>query len=280
MSDSTPTATRVATAVTAAPRRASSPEAPYPWSRRFIGLAPVFRREFRAYFASPLGYIFVVIFLVAIGFLTVSRDFGRLLELREASLDPLFRYIPWLFVVLVPAVSMRLWAEERKSGTVELLLTLPVTLEGAYLGKFLAGWSFLGLSVLLTCPVAFQVARLGDPDWGAIVAGYLACLLAAAAFLSIGLLFSALSKNQVVAFILAATASVIFLLIGLPEAQDAVGGWLGGYAEQLLGSLSLVDHFERMARGLVDARALLFFTLFTAGWLAGGMCVLRHTKTR
>jgi ABC-2 type transport system permease protein len=221
-----------------------------------------------------------VIFLVASGFLTVSRDFGRLLDLREASLDPLFTYIPWLFVVLVPAVSMRLWAEERKSGTVELLLTLPVTLEGAYLGKFLAGWSFLGLSVMLTVPAAFQVARLGDPDWGSIVAGYLACLLAAAAFLAIGLLFSALSKNQVVAFILAATASVLFLLAGLPEAQEAIGRWLGGYPEQLLGSLSLVDHFERRTRGLVDARALLFFGLFTVGWLVGGMQVLRVTKTR
>ena len=247
---------------------------------RFVGLKPVFRREFRAYFASPLGYIFIVIFLVASGFLTVSRDFGRLLDLREASLDPMFTYIPWLFVVLVPAVSMRLWAEERKTGTVELLLTLPISLEGAYLGKFLAGWSFLGLSVALTAPAIYQVARLGDPDWGSIVAGYLACLFAAAAFLSIGLLFSALSKNQVVAFILAAAASVIFLLIGLPEAQDAVGSWLGGYPEQLLGSLSLIDHFERMTRGLIDGRALLFFVLFTLGWLVGGMQVLRFTKTR
>jgi ABC-2 type transport system permease protein len=249
-------------------------------SERFAGLGPVFRREFRSYFSSPLGYIFVVIFLVASGYLMVSRDFGRFLELREASLDPLFTYIPWLFVVLVPAVAMRLWAEERKSGTVELLLTLPVTLEGAYLGKFLAGWSFLALSVALTFPAIFQVARLGAPDWGAIFAGYLACLLAAAVFLAIGLLFSALSKNQVVAFILAAAASVLFLLIGLPEAQDTVGRWLGGYPEQLLGSLSLVDHFERMTRGLVDARSLLFFVLLTTGWLVGGMRVLRATKTR
>ena len=276
------TSTEDATTVSSAPSStgATSTSPAGAIAARFVGLAPVFRREFRAYFASPLGYIFIVIFLVASGFLAVSRDFGRLLDLREASLDPLFTYIPWLFVVLVPAVSMRLWAEERKTGTVELLLTLPVTLEGAYLGKFLAGWSFLALSVLLTWPAVFQVARLGDPDWGAIVAGYFACLLTAAAFLSIGLLFSALSKNQVVAFILAATASVVFLLIGLPEAQDAVGSWLGGYAEQLLGSLSLVDHFERMTRGLIDGRALLFFVLFTLGWLIGGMQVLRFTKTR
>ena len=112
--------------------------------QRFAGLKPVFEREFKGYFSSPIGYIFIATFLVASGYLMVSRDFGRFLELREANLDALFTYIPWLLVVLVPAVSMRLWAEERKTGTVELLLTLPTTLEGAYLGKFLAGWSFLG----------------------------------------------------------------------------------------------------------------------------------------
>ena len=120
----------------------------------FTGLKAVFRREFQSYFSSPLGYIFIVIFLVASGYVTVSRDFGRFLELRQASLDPFFSAIPWIFVVLVPAVAMRLWSEERKSGSVELLLTLPVTLPGAYLGKFLAGWSFLAFSLALTAPVA------------------------------------------------------------------------------------------------------------------------------
>ncbi len=248
-------------------------------SERFAGWRAVFRREFRGYFASPLGYIFLVIFLVAAGYLMVSRDFGRFLELREASLDSLFVYIPWLLVVVVPAVAMRLWAEERKSGTVELLLTLPITLQGAYLGKFLAGWSFLGLGILLTWPAVFQVARLGSPDWGAIIAGYLACLLAAGAFLSIGMLFSALSKNQVVAFILAVAASVFFLLIGLPQSQELVGNVLGGYPEQLLSSLSLLDHYETMTRGLIELRSLLFFLIFTVGWLLCGMFVLDRTKT-
>jgi ABC-2 type transport system permease protein len=248
-------------------------------SARFAGWKAVYRRELRGYFASPIGYIFIVIFLVASGYLMVSRDFGRFLDLREASLDPLFTYVPWILVVLVPAVSMRLWAEERKSGTVELLLTLPVTLEGAYLGKFLAAWSFLALSIFLTWPAVIQVARLGDPDWGAIGAGYLACLLAAAAFLGVGMLFSALTKNQVVAFILAVTASVVFLLAGLPETQQAVGRWLGGYFEQLLESVSLIDHFEIMTRGLIELRTLLFFAIFTVGWLIAGMLVLRQTKT-
>ena len=245
---------------------------------RFQGLTPVFRREFRSYFSSPLGYVFIVIFLLASGYLTVSRDFGRFLEIRQANLDAFFGYVPWIYVVLVPAVAMRLWAEERKSGTVELLLTLPISLEGAYLGKFLAGWSFLGLSLLLTWPVVYQVGRLGDPDMGVIVTGYLACVLAAGAFLSIGMLFSALSKNQVVAFILGVAASPGFLLLGLPETLDYLGGVLGGYVEHVFLSLSLLDHFESLTRGLVELRSLAFFALFTVGWLAVGMLTLRETK--
>lgn len=245
---------------------------------RLTGIGPVVRREFKAYFSSPLGYVFIVIFLVSSGFLTLSRDFGRLLELRQADLEPFFRYIPWLFVVLVPAVAMRLWAEERKSGTVELLLTLPVTLEGAYLGKFLAGWGFLVLSTLLTWPVALQVARLGDPDWGAVFSGYLACALTAAAFLAVGMLFSAASTNQVVAFILGVAACALFLLLGLPQTLEVLGRLAGGYVEQLFGALSLVDHFDTLSRGLLEMRSLLFFALFTLGWLAGGMLVLDRTR--
>lgn len=245
----------------------------------FTGWKAVFRREFKSYFASPLGYIFIVIFLISSGYLMVSRDFGRFLELRQATLDPLFKYFPWLFVVLVPAVAMRLWAEERKSGTVELLLTLPVTLPGTYIGKFLAGWCFLAVAVLSTWPAVFQVARLGAPDWGAIVCGYLGSLLAAGAFLAVGMLFSAASKNQVVAFILAVSASIVFLLLGLPETQQVVGSYLGGFSEQVVSSLSLVDHFDTLTRGLLEARAVLFFLIFSLVWLVGGMLVLQRTKT-
>ncbi len=245
---------------------------------RFTGLGAVFRREFKSYFSSPLGYVFIVIFLVASGYLTVSRDFGRFLEIRQANLDAFFLYIPWIFVILVPAVAMRLWAEERKTGTVELLLTLPVSLPGAYIGKFLAGWSFLGFSLLLTWPVVLQVARLGDPDWGVILTGYLGCLLCAGAFLSVGMLFSALSKNQVVAFILGVTASIAFLLLGLPETLDFAGRALGGWVEQVLGSLSLVDHFETLTRGLIELGTLFFFAAFTVGWLVCGMLALDETK--
>ena len=245
---------------------------------RLTGLGAIFKREFKGYFSSPLGYIFIVIFLVASGWLTLSRDFGRFLELRQASLDPFFTYVPWLFVVLVPAVAMRLWAEERKTGTVELLFTLPVTLEASYLGKFLAGWCFLAFSLLLTAPLVFQVARLGDPDWGAIFTGYLGCLLLAASYLAIGMLFSAVTKNQVVAFILGTTATVLFLIVGLPQSLETVGKWLGDYSEQVLESLSLADHFETMTRGLLEFGGLIFFLVFTAGWLVCGMIALDRTK--
>ncbi len=246
--------------------------------KRFTGLKAVFKREFQGYFFSPLGYIFVVIFLVASGYLTLSRDFGRFLELRQASLDAFFAYIPWILVVMVPAAAMRLWAEERKTGTVELLFTLPVTLEASYLGKFLAGWSFLAFSLFLTLPVVVQLERLGDPDWGVIITGYLGCLLVAGLYLSIGLLFSASTKNQVVAFILGITGCVIFLIIGLPQSQEFISNFFGGYPEQIAASLSLIDHFEALARGLVELRSLAFFAIFIVGWLASGMLVLNQTK--
>jgi ABC-2 type transport system permease protein len=245
---------------------------------RFTGFGAVFRREFQGYFSSPLGYIFIVIFLVASGYLTVSRDFGRFLELRQASLDPFFTAIPWIFVVLVPAVAMRLWSEERKTGSVELLLTLPVTLPGAYLGKFLAGWSFVTFSLVLTAPVAFQAERLGNPDWGVIITGYLGCLLVAGAYLAIGMAFSAATRSQVVAFILGVTGCVIFLLIGLPQTQQVIGTVAGGYVEQVIASLSVVDHFDGLTRGLVQLGSLFFFAAFTTGWLVAGILVLDRTK--
>lgn len=244
----------------------------------FAGCRAVFERELKGYFATPLGYVFVVIFLISSGYLTVSRDFGRFLEIREANLDAFFGYVPWIFVVLVPAVAMRLWAEERKSGTIELLLTLPISLPGAYLGKFLAGWTFLGFSLVMTWPIVRQVARLGNPDWGIILSGYLACILSAGALLAIGMLFSALSRNQVVAFILGVAASATFLLLGLPETLDLTGQLFGGYVSHLLASLSLLDHFESLTRGLLEIRSVLFFLIFTCAWLVSGILVLRETK--
>jgi len=246
----------------------------------FTGMNAVFKRELRGYFSTPLGYIFIVTFLVSAGLLTVSRDRGRFLELRQASLDSFFAFLPWLFVVLVPAVAMRLWAEERKTGTVELLFTLPITLRGSYLGKFLAGWAFLLVSLALTCPLIFVVAWLGDPDWGTIVTGYFGSALCVGTYLAIGMLFSALTKNQVVAFILGVTVSTILLVIGLPQSLELFASVpaIGGYIEQVAGALSITDHFNTLTRGVVELRNLAFFVFTTLGWLAAGMILLDDVK--
>jgi ABC-2 type transport system permease protein len=246
----------------------------------YTGMKSVFRREFSGYFATPLGYIFLFIFLVASGFLTVSRDYGKLLELRQASLDAFFNFVPWIYVVLVPAVAMRLWAEERKTGTVELLFTLPITLRGSYMGKFLAGWAFLMLALASTAMIPIMVAYLGNPDWGTIITGYIGCALMAGLFLSIGMFFSAITKNQVVSFILGVSASVLFLVIGLPQTLETIASipMMGGYLEQLVNSLSLVDHFSSMTRGLIELRSLVFFVVITIGFLAGGMTILDQVK--
>jgi ABC-2 type transport system permease protein len=244
----------------------------------FTGLKAVFQREFKGYFASPLGYIFIVIFLLSANYLTLSRDFGRFLELRQASLTPFFTFVPWIFVILVPAVAMRLWAEERKTGTIELLLTLPVSVPGAYLGKFLAGMSFLGFSLLLTTPLIFQVVRLGQPDPGPLFTGYLACLLMAASFLAIGMLFSAVTKNQVVAFILGIAVSLLFLILGLPQTLEVIGSVFGGYPEQVLTALSFSDHFQTLTRGVLEWRSVLFFLIMTTAWLLGGLILLERNK--
>ncbi|CAM2067620.1 ABC transporter permease subunit [Sulfidibacter corallicola] len=247
---------------------------------RYTGLSAIFKREFKAYFATPLGYIFLVIFLMASGWLTVARDFGQFLELRQASLVSFFSYLPHIFVVLVPAVAMRLWAEERKTGTVELLFTLPVTLQGSYLGKFLAGWAFLGVALALTFPVVIWVSVLGSPDWGTIVTGYFGSFLLAGAFLSIGMLFSALTKNQVVSFILSVAASVFLLSLGLPQVLEAIGSiaGVGGYLEQLFSALSLIDHFQSLMRGLLELRTVAFFVVLIGGWLGCGMMLLNQLK--
>lgn len=249
-------------------------------SGQLTGLRSVLRREFNGYFSTPMGYIFLVIFLLASGYLMVARDYGAFIEMRQASMASFFRFIPWIYVVLVPAVAMRLWAEERKTGTIELLFTLPITLRGSYLGKFLAGWGFLLVGLALTFPVIIQVARLGSPDWGVIFVGYLGCALIAGVFLAIGMFFSAATKNQVVAFILGVTASVIFLVIGLPQSLEVIGNlWLvGGYLEQVVSAMSLADHFGTLTRGLLSFRAVFFFIIMTLGWLASGILLLDRAK--
>ena len=236
----------------------------------------VMRRELASYFATPVAYVFIVIFLVMTGVFTFYL--GGFYERGIADLDPFFRFHPWLYLFLVPAISMRLWAEERKSGTVELLLTLPVSLPQAVLGKFLAAWVFLGVALALTFPVWLTVNYLGDPDNGVILAAYIGSWLMAGGMLAIGSCLSALTRNQVVAFILAVVVCFVFLLSGLPMVMDLVSGWAPQVLVDAVARLSFLAHFADIAKGVIDARDLVYFLLVIVFWLLANVIVLELKK--
>ena len=225
----------------------------------------VFQRELRSYFATPVAYVFIVIFLVLAGAFTFY--FGNFYERGQADLLPFFSFHPWLYLFLVPAVSMRLWAEERKSGTIELLLTLPITMWQAVFGKFLAAWAFVGLALALTFPLWLTVNYLGDPDNGVIVASYFGSLLMAGAFLAIGACLSAATRNQVIAFILTVAVCFVLLLAGYPLVLDVVAAVAGQGAADAISQLSFLTHFSAISRGVIDLRDLLFFLLTIGFWL-------------
>lgn len=236
----------------------------------------VFRREFAAYFATPLAVVFLVIFLVLAGAFTFYL--GNFYESGQADLQPFFSFHPWLYLLLAPAVAMRLWAEERKSGTLELLLTLPLTLWQAVLGKFLAAWAFLGLALALTFPMWITVAWLGDPDHGVILASYLGSWLMAGAFLAIGGALSAATRSQVVAFILSVVVCLLLLLAGFPLALDVVRGWAPLPLVDAVAGLSFLTHFQAITRGVLDLRDVVFFLLCIGAWLLATVLVIDLKK--
>jgi len=215
------------------------------------------KRELASYFASPVAYVFLVIFLLLTGFLTFTA--GAFFERGEASLAAFFAWHPWVYLVLVPAVGMRLWAEERRAGTLELLLTLPVSTWQAILGKFLASWIFLAIALALTFPVLVTVNVLGDPDNGAIAAGYLGSLLLAGAYLAITCLTSAMTRNQVIAFILAVVICLFLILAGFSPVTDLLVRWASSALVDTVAAFSVVTHFDGFQKGVVDARDLVFF---------------------
>jgi ABC-2 type transport system permease protein len=236
----------------------------------------VFRRELRGYFATPLAYVFIVIFLVLAGVFTFQV--GGFFERGQADLQPFFRWHPWLYLVLIPAISMRLWAEERNSGSIELLMTLPLTLAEAVLGKFLAAWAFAGVALLLTFPIWITVNYLGDPDNGAIIAAYTGSWLMAGGFLAIGTCLSAATRNQVIAFITAALVSFFFLLAGFPVVLDFLRGVLPQPIVEGIASFSFFTHFEAISKGVIDLRDLIYFASLIAFWLAATALVLDMKK--
>ena len=205
------------------------------------GIKVIAERELRSYFSTPLAYVFILIFLVLSGVFTFYM--GNLFERAQADLTPFFNFHPWLYLFLVPAISMRLWSEERKSGSIELLLTLPITRFQAVLGKFLAAWLFAGLALFLTFPTWLTVNYLGDPDNGVIVASYLGSWLMAGGFLAIGSCMSAASKSQVIAFILTGTVCLLFVLAGFPLVLNVFRDWLPMLVVDTVASLSFMTHF-------------------------------------
>ena len=240
-------------------------------------IGPIYRREMAAYFATPLAYVFIVIFLVLTGVFTFYP--GGFFERGQADLVPFFTWFPWLFLFLAPALGMRLWAEELRTGTFEVLLTLPIPMADAVLGKFLAAWTMMAVSMALTFPVWITVNVLGDPDNGTILAGYLGSLLMAAAYLSVSAAVSAVTRNQVIAFIVSAAACFAFLLAGFPLVQDALGAVLPEAAAAAIGSMGFLFHFENIVGGVLDLRDVLFFVTFTAVWLYAGAWAVDHHRS-
>jgi ABC-2 type transport system permease protein len=234
------------------------------------------RRELSGYFSTPVAWVFIVIFLVMAGVFTFH--IGQFYERGISDLDPFFSFHAWLYLFLVPAIAMRLWAEERRSGTIELLLTLPLTAWQAVLGKFLAAWFFVGLALLLTFPVWLTVNYLGNPDNGVIAAGYIGSWLMAGGFLAIGSCMSALTRNQVVAFILSVVVCFGSLLSGLSMVLDLFSGWAPQALMDVIAEFSFLAHFSTISRGVIDLRDLVYFGLVIVFWLLANTIVLELRK--
>lgn len=240
------------------------------------GIRIIAARELRAYFATPLAYVFMVIFLALMGVFTFYL--GGFYERGQADLSPFFNFHPWLYLFLVPAIAMRLWAEERKSGSIELLMTLPVTTTEAVLGKFLAAWVFTAVTLALTFPIWITVNYLGDPDNGVIVAAYLGSLLMAGAFLAIGSCISAANRNQVVAFIITVVVCFAFLLAGFPLVLDFFSGWAPRLVLDTVSGLSFLTHFNAISKGVIDLRDVVYFLAVIGAWLYATTIVLELKK--
>ena len=220
-------------------------------------LFTVFRRELAAYFATPLAYVFIFIFLVLSGAMTFFL--GGFFERGQADLGPFFGFHPWLYLLLVPAIAMRLWADERKTGTIELLLTLPVSIGQAVVGKFLAAWAFTGIALALTFPMWITVNYLGSPDNGVILTSYIGSFVMAGSYLAIGAAFSALSKNQVIAFVLAAVVCLLFTVSGTPLVLNAFSGWAPAVVVDTVSNLSMLANFDGISRGVLGAVNIIYF---------------------
>lgn len=236
----------------------------------------IMKRELYGYFSTPVAYVFIVIFLFLTGIFTFYL--GSFYDSNQADLDPFFRFHPWLYLFLIPAISMRLWSEERKSGTIELLMTLPVSTIDAVLGKFLAAWCFSGIALAMTFPIWITVNYLGDPDNTVILASYLGSLLMAGGFLAIGSCISALTKNQVIAFVISVVICFLFILSGFPLVLDVFRSWAPQVLINAISSISFMTHFDSITKGVIDIRDLIYYGVLIAYWLYANVVVIDLKK--
>lgn len=220
-------------------------------------ICTVFKRELKGYFESPVAYVFMVVFLVLLGFLTFSVT--RFYEQRVADLQPFFFWHPWVYLLLVPAATMGLWAEEHRTGTVELLLTMPITLMQAVLGKFLAAWAFIVIAVLLTFPVVITTCYLGNPDTGVITAGYVGSILMAGAYVAVGALMSSMTRSQVIGFVLSLVVCFLFIVAGWPPVTNMFIRWAPAKLVEAIAAFSFMSHFESIQRGVLDLRDIGYY---------------------
>jgi ABC-2 type transport system permease protein len=239
------------------------------------GFKAVFKRELKGYFETPLAYVFLVVFLFFSGYLTFRQGF---FQARQADMRAFFMNLPLLFVFMVPATAMRLWAEERKTGSIELLLTLPITIGGAVLGKFLAAWVFLAIALALTFPMVITVCYLGNADLGLIITGYLGSLLMAGGFLAIGCFFSAVSKNQVISFVLSVVSCAVLVFAGMPTTMNYLSTFLPAGLVSAISGMSFQTHFESIQKGMLEFKDLSYFVLLIVGWLAAAGIILDERK--
>jgi ABC-2 type transport system permease protein len=236
----------------------------------------IFRRELVAYFATPLAYVFIVVFLVLAGSLTFFL--GNFFDRGQADLQAFFTFHPWLYLFLIPAIAMRLWAEERKTGTIELFLTLPVTTTQAVLGKFLAAWAFCGIALALTFPLWLTVNVLGNPDNGVILASYLGSWLMAGTFLAIGAAVSALTKNQVIAFVVAAVVCFLLTVSGSSVVLGFFTGWAPQTVIDTIASFSFISHFTSVMRGVIDVKDMVYFLSLIVFFLFANTAIVELKK--
>jgi ABC-2 type transport system permease protein len=240
------------------------------------GLLSIYKREFTSYFVTPVAYVFIVIFLFMTGVFTFYL--GAFYESNQADLEPFFRFHPWLYLFLIPAISMRLWSDERKSGTIELLMTLPVSITDTVVAKYLAAWSFTAIALSLTFPMWITVNYLGSPDNTVVLASYIGSLIMAGGFLAIGSCISALTKSQVISFVISVVICFMFILSGFPMVLDLFEGWAPQAVVDAVASFSFLTHFTSIKKGVIDIRDLIYFAALITFWLYVNIIIIENKK--